>query len=128
VGPAGSSQLGTQTVAGPLQPAVTKNTETTSGSNAAQTVSIAGIASQKVYLIALAIRASAATPVCGVTVKDGVGGTVIWSSDANFVSNSTRTITWTVPLASSAGNGMDIVVSACGVGLTSTLDVQASQL
>jgi len=118
----------TQTVAGPLQPATTKNTETTSAANAAQTVSIAGVASQKVYLMALAVRASAAGPVCGVTVKDGVGGTVIWSSDANFVSNSTRTVTWSVPLASSAGNGMDIVVSACGAALTSTLDVQASQL
>jgi hypothetical protein len=122
------SQQTTQTMAGPLQPATTKNTETTSAANAAQTVSIAGVASQKVYLMALAVRASAATPVCGVTVKDGVGGTIIWTSDANFVSNSTRTVTWTVPLASSSGNGMDIVVSACGVGLTSTLDVEASQL
>lgn len=116
------------TVTGGLQPAVTKNAETTSGANAAQTVSIAGIVGQRVHLVSFAVRASAAGPVCGVTVKDGVGGTVIWSSDANFVSNSTRTATWTVPLASSSGNGMDIVVSACGGALTSTLDVQASQL
>lgn len=111
---------------GQLQPATTKNTETTSGTNAAQTVSIAAVGGQRVYLYSVNVRSSAGT--CSITVKDGVGGTVIWTSDANFVGSSSRTATWTTPLASSVGNGMDIVIGACGTGNTSTLDVEASQL
>lgn len=110
-----------------LQPAVTKNLQSTSGANTAITISTAGVAGQKVYLFSLGVFASAAA-TCSVTVKDGVGGTVIWSSDSAFVSTSLRTATWPVPLASTNGNGMDVVVSACGGGVTSTLAVQESQL
>jgi len=110
-----------------LQPTTTKNSQATSGANAAQTVSTAAVAGQRVFLFSLAVQASAAA-TCSVTVKDGVAGTVIWSSDSTFVTTGVRTITWPVPLASSTGNGMDVVVSACGTGVTSTLDVQESQL
>lgn len=110
-----------------LQPATTKNQQATSGANAAQTISVAGVAGQRVYLFAVAVQASAA-PTCSVTVKDGVAGTVIWSTDASFVTQALRTVSWPVPLASSTGNGMDVVVSACGGGITSTIAVQESQL
>lgn len=113
-------------VQGPLQPAITKNSETTSAANTALTVSISAVATQRIYLSALAARDSAGS--CSLTVKDGVGGTVIWSTDGSFISTTLRTVDWPVPLASTSGNGMDIVVSACGAGNTSTLDVQASQL
>lgn len=116
-----------QNTSGPVQPPTTKNSENTSGANAALTVSIPGVSNQRVYLFAAAVRASAAA-TCSVTVKDGVGGTIIWSSDSAFVSTSTRTITWSSGLASSVGNGMDVVVSACGGTATSTLDLQESQL
>ncbi len=126
--PAGQSPGSSSSTLNPvLQPATTKNSQVTSGSNAAQTVSIAAVSGQRVYLFSLAVQASA-TPTCSVTVKDGVGGMVIWSTDSSFVTQALRTITWPVPLASSGGNGMDVVVSACGAGVTSTIDVQGSQL
>jgi hypothetical protein len=111
---------------GLVQAGTTKNSEATSGVGAAVTTSIAGVASQRVYLSAVAVRCSAGN--ASVTIKDGVGGTTIWSSDSSFAGSATRTITWTVPLASSSGNGMDVVLGSCGGGNTGTLDVQASQL
>jgi hypothetical protein len=112
---------------GVIQPSTTRNSETTSAVNTAITVSIAASGSTRVYLYGVAARCSAGN--ASITIKDGVAGTIIWSSDANFVGTSTTSIAWTsAPLASSAGNGMDIVLSACGGGNTGTLDVQASQL
>lgn len=106
-----------------------QNSETTSVAATAQTVSIAGVAGQSVYLYGLAVRSSAApvTP-CSVTVKDGVGGTVIWSTDTAYVKATETTQSFPTPLASTLGNGMDIVVGTCGTAITSILDVQASQL
>lgn len=109
------------------QPLATFNSEQTSGTNAAVTKSITGVAAKRVFLYGVTVRCSAGT--ASVTVKDGVGGTVIWSSDAAFANTAISAIGWTSsPLASSTNNGMDIVLGACGVGNTGTLDVQASQL
>lgn len=111
-----------------VQGVALKNSEQTSSAATAQTISIAAVAGQSVYLYGIAVRASGspATP-CGVTVKDGVGGTTIWSTATSYVTANTVTQTFPTPLASTSGNGMDIVVSTCGTAITSTLDVQASQ-
>ena len=112
---------------GAIQPATTHNSESTSGSGAAVTVSIAASGSTRVYLYGVTVRCSAGN--ASVTVKDGVAGTTIWSSDSAFAGTSSASIAWTsAPLASSASNGMDIVLGSCGGGNTGTLDVQASQL
>lgn len=112
----------------PLQAAVLKNSEQTSSAATAQTISIAAVAGQSVYLYGIEVHSSAApaTP-CSVTIKDGVGGTVIWSSSTTYVTANTATQTFPTPLSSTNGNGMDVVVSTCGTAITSTLDVQASQ-
>ena len=111
-----------------VQPATTFNSETTSAVNTAITVSIAsGGGSTRVYLYGITARCSAGT--ASITIKDGVGGTTIWTSDSGFVGTSSASIAWTsAPLASSAANGMDIVLGTCGGGNTGTLDVQASRL
>lgn len=112
---------------GIVQPSALKNSETTSAANSTLTVSIAAVGGQRVQLYGLNVRCSAGT--ASVTVKDGVAGTVIWSTDSGFVSTSSTSIAWTsAPLATTTSNGMDVVVSSCGPGNSSTLDVQASQL
>jgi len=116
---------------GPLQPGTTLNTETISGNNAAQTKSISGATGKRVYLYSVTCRCSSTTG-SQLTVKDGVGGTVIWSSASSLGCISTSATTggfypFVVPLASSVGNGMDIVAGSCGASNTSTLDAQASQ-
>lgn len=101
------------------------NQEQTSAANTAVSVSIAASAGQRVHLYSFGVRCSAGS--ANVVVKDGVGGTAIWTSDAAFVGTSTKTATWSTPLASSLGNGMDIVLGACGASNTGTLDVQVSK-
>lgn len=109
------------------QPLATFNSEQTSGTNAAVTKSITGVASKRVFLYGVTVRCSAGN--ASLTVKDGVSGTVIWSSDAAFAGTSSTAVGWTSsPLASSTNAGMDIVLGACGASNTGTLDVQASQL
>lgn len=103
------------------QPPTLKNTETTSGANAAQTKSIAAVASQSVKLFRIHYVCSAGTAT--LTIKDGVAGTTIWSYPATV----SQDITFSTPLTSTSGNGMDITVGTCGTSNTSILDVQASQ-
>jgi len=111
---------------GAIQPATTFNSETT-GVASVVTVSIAASGSTRVYLYGVTVRCSAGS--ASLTVKDGVGGTTIWSSDAAFAGTSINSVAWTsAPLASTAGNGMDIVLGSCGAGNTGTIDVQASRL
>jgi hypothetical protein len=111
-----------------VQGVTLKNSENMSSAATAQTVSIAGVTGQAVFLYGLAVRSSAApvTP-CSVTVKDGVAGTIIWSTDTAYVKATTTTQPFPTPLTSTLGNGMDIVVGTCGTAITSILDVQASQ-
>jgi hypothetical protein len=112
---------------GVIQPATTFNSESTSAAATALTTSIAASGATRVYLYGVTVRCSAGN--ASVTVKDGVGGTVIWSSDPAFAGTSSNGIAWTsAPLATSAGNGMDIVLGSCGAGNVGTLDVQASRL
>jgi hypothetical protein len=108
-----------------FQGAASFNQEQTSAANTAVTVSIAASPGQRVHLYSFGVRCSAGT--ANVVVKDGVGGTAIWTSDAAFVGASTKTATWSTPLASSLGNGMDIVLGPCGASNTGTLDVQVSK-
>ncbi len=126
-------QISAPDAIGLVQPATTLNTETISGSNAAQTKSITGATGKRVYLYSASCRCSG-TNRSTLTVKDGVGGTTVWSSGGaalgGCISTSDGTTgmySFAVPLASSLGNGMDIVAGACGASNTSTLDVQASQ-
>ncbi len=127
----GASAAGFQLVSGPLQPlkilTVAEQTSATNGTNVFSMLS--SPASGRAYLFSIAVRATSGTPVCGITVNDSTVGGNVWSSDANFVSTSTRTITWPVPLTSNGPGGvMTVTVSACGAGITSVLDVQASTL
>jgi hypothetical protein len=118
---------GSSASVGVVQPATTFNSESTSATATAVTKSIAASGVTRVFLYGVTVRCSAGS--ASVTVKDGVAGTVIWSSNSTFASTSTSSIAWTsAPLASSSGNGMDIVLGSCGAGQTGTLDVQASQL
>ena len=126
--PAGQQPGASNSSLNPItQPPTTKNLQNSSVANTTQTVSVVGIAGQRVYLFGFTIYASAAA-TCSVVVKDGVLGPIIWSTDANFVGTAMRSVSWPVPLASSVGYGMDVMVSACGAGVTSTMGVQESQL
>ncbi len=117
------------TPTGPMpsaQPAITLNSESTSAVNTAVTKSISNVFGMRVYLFSVSARCSAGT--AGLTVKDGVAGTTIWTSAAAEVGTTSFKFQWNPGLASSTGNGMDITLGACGAGNTGTLDVQASQL
>lgn len=120
---------GLSTDQGLVQPLNTFNSETASAVNTAVTKSIAVgpvQLGQRVHLYSVSARCSAGT--AQLQVKDGVGGTVIWSSAATEVGTTTFKYQWSPGLASSPGNGMDIVLGTCGAGNTGTLDVEASQL
>jgi hypothetical protein len=101
------------------------NSESTSAANSAVTKSIPAASISRVHLFSVSARCSAGT--AQLQVKDGVGGTVIWSTGATEVTTTTFRFQWSPGLASSGGNGMDIVLSTCGAANTGTLDVQASQ-
>jgi hypothetical protein len=107
------------------QPITLKNIELTSGSNSAVTDSIPAVSGQRVAAYRVSARCSAGTGQ--LTVKDGVGGTTIWTTAATEVSTTTFVSAWSTPLSSTLGNGMDITLGTCGVSNTGTLDVQASQ-
>jgi hypothetical protein len=101
------------------------NTEQTSAANTAVTKSVAATNFARVHLFSVSARCSAGT--AQLQVKDGVGGTVIWSTAATEVATTTFRYQWNPSLTSTFGNGMDIVLGACGAANTGTLDVQASQ-
>jgi hypothetical protein len=104
-----------------LQPATLQNAESVSAVNTAVTKSIAAAVGQSVQLYAVSARCSAGT--AGLTIKDGVAGTTVWTTGAAASTN----LTFYTPLSSTAGNGMDVTLAACGTSNTGTLDVQASQ-
>ncbi len=123
--------VGSGTVQGLLQPVSptaaggSLNSENVSAVNTAVTKSIAALQSQRAILFSVSARCSAGT--ASLTVKDGVGGTTIWTSAGTEVGTTTFRYQWSPGLASSVSNGMDITLSTCGAGNTGTLDVQASQ-
>jgi hypothetical protein len=104
-----------------VQPPALRNSSATGAANTAVTASIAAISAQNVYLFSVEMSCSAGTG--SLQIKDGVSGTVIWQSPA--AANIQRV--FFTPLASTSGNGMDVVASTCGVSNTTTLSVQASQ-
>ncbi len=103
------------------QPATLRNSSATGAANTAVTRSIAALTGQSVRLLSLEAYCSAGTAT--VTVKDGVAGSTVWVTPA--AASTART--FFTPLASTAGNGMDVVLAACGTSNTGTLNVQASQ-
>ncbi|MFQ5695811.1 MAG: hypothetical protein ACE5HB_07475 [Terriglobia bacterium] len=105
------------------QPDTLRNSTATSGANAAQTVTIAAVAGQQVNLYSITVFASGA-PTCTLNVDNGVGGTAIWQAE---VTDATQHFRFQPALTNPDGAGMDVDVSACGVGVTSTLSVVASQ-
>ena len=114
---------------GLLQPPTTLNAESLSGNASAQTKSIAAVAGKRVYLYSVNAWCAGATAV-QLTVKDGVAGTTIFTSNTTQVpvaGGTSGQIEFRTPLASSVGNGLDITVGACASASKSTLDVQASQ-
>lgn len=115
--------LGSQAIA---QPTTTLNSQATSGTNAAVTVSIAAVVGQRVYLYKVSGRCSA-NGTSSLTVKDGVGGTTIWTTGATEVGTANFKEDWPTPLVSTKGVGMDATLATCGVGNTGTIIVQASQ-
>jgi hypothetical protein len=107
------------------QPATTLNAEVTSSANAAVTKSVTAVTLTRVHLFTVSARCSAGT--ASLTVKDGVAGTTIWTTAAADVGTTTFKFQWNPSLSSSLGNGMDVVLGACGASNTGTLDVQESQ-
>lgn len=119
----GISGTGMQPI--PATTALTQNSETTSAANTEITKSFAALPGTRVSLFSVNARCSAGT--ASLTVKDGVAGTVIWSTATTEVSTTTFKFQWAPGLASSFSAGMDIILSTCGGGNTGTLDVQISQ-
>jgi hypothetical protein len=105
------------------QPATTANTQSTSGTNAAVTTAVTpqgGIG--RAHLFSVSARCSAGS--AGITVQDNV--TTIYSTAATQVGTTNFDKTWTVGLASSPSNALQVTLSTCGAGNTGILDVQGS--
>jgi hypothetical protein len=112
----GNSKLVTQS-----QPGTLRNSTATAATNTAVTTSIAAVAGQSVRLYAVQAYCSAGT--ASVSIKDAVGGTVIWTIPA--VASPGQT--FFTPFTNASAAGMDIVLATCGVSNTGTLNVQSSQ-
>jgi hypothetical protein len=104
---------------------VSSNSEQTSAANTAVTRSVTGSFGARVHLWSVSARCSAGT--AQLTVKDGVAGTIVWSTAATEVATTTFKFQWNPSLSSASGNGMDITLGTCGAANTGTLDVQLSQ-
>ncbi len=111
--------------AGAAQPPSITDTENTSAVANPQTVTIVGQPGQRTYIYSFNVRCSAGT--ASVAIKNGVGGTVMWSTAAADVSTTALFRSFPIPLVTNVGNGTDVVVTSCGAGNTSTIDVQVSQ-
>jgi len=105
------------------QPDTLRNSRQVSVADTAQTISIAAVANEQVNLYGLAVHADGA-PICTVQVKDGVAGPIVWEAE---VTDASASYQFQPALSSSDGNGMDVVVGTCGVGVISTLSMVGSQ-
>ncbi len=106
----------------------TYNSETTSAVNTAITKSLALSLTGTARIVLFSVSARCSAGTAQLQVKDGLAGTVIWSTGATEIGTSTFRFQWNPGLASSLSRGMDVVLSACGVGNTGVLDIQASQV
>ena len=119
------------TVQGTLQPLslganpIYLNTQTTSVADTAITTSIAAETGRRVFVFSISARCSAGTS--SLTVRNGVAGTIIWSSATGEVGTTTFRFQWNPGLASDTSNGMDVVLGTCGATNTGTLSVQISR-
>jgi hypothetical protein len=123
----GGGGTGAAIVAGVLQPSTYaySNSETVSATNTAATVTLTGAAGQIVSVFSVSARCSAGS--AQLTINTGATlSTQIWSTAATEVGTTTFRFQWSPGLASSLGNGLKIVLSACGSGDVGTLDIQAS--
>ena len=117
----GRAVVGNVQVVSHVQVPTLRNSSATSAAATALTASIAAVSGQAVALYSIEAYCSSGTAT--VTVKDGVGGTVIWLTAAGASTQRT----FFTPIASTKGNGMDVVLGSCGTSNTGTLNIQASQ-
>jgi hypothetical protein len=101
------------------------NSQTTGAANTAVTVTIPASAAVRAHLNSLEAQCSAGSAT--ITVQDGA--TTIWTSMGANVPAAPATYRrdWNTPLTGSTNTTMTITLSACGVGNTGTLHVQAGR-
>lgn len=107
---------------GGAQPINTVNSEATAAANTAVVTTLTVGSTQRGHLFKVNARCSAGT--AQLTVADGA--TQIYSTAATEVGTTSFKDSWTVGLASTAGNNLVITLGTCGVANTGTLDVQGS--
>lgn len=109
------------------QPPQTKNTESTSGANAAVSVTFTPPADQSAFIYSVNARCSAGTAQLTI-VDQTASNTQIWSTAATEVGTTSFVRTWNAGLDASINVGDVVIVQlgACGPANTGTLDVQAS--
>jgi hypothetical protein len=110
-------------VTGLLQPITAFNSESVSATNAQVSDVLPGSAGTRFSIFSVNARCSAGT--AGLSILNGA--TQIWSSGTAEVGTTTFKFQWSPGLAGAVGNGMTVILTACGAGNTGTLDVQASQ-
>lgn len=108
----------------PAQYGANQNAQSTSGTNAAVSVTIAAAANTRAYVYRVTARCSAGTAT--LTITDN--GTTVFSTASGAISTSNTTETWPVPLTSVAANtAMVVTLGTCGGGNTGTLIVQGDR-
>lgn len=112
----------------PVQGASLFNSTTTGAANAAVTVTIAAVTSQRVHLREVEAFCSAGTST--LTVTDGA--TLRYTTAANAVpaigaAGASFRKPWAPAFDSTTGNALTVTLATCGVGNTGTLNVHADQ-
>lgn len=107
----------------PVQGPALFNSEVVSAANAAVSVVVAAVASQRVHLRRVDARCSAGTAT--LTVTDGA--TVIWSSIGAEVAAARFTQQWQPSVDTTTSAALTVTLGACGAANTGTLTVQADR-
>jgi hypothetical protein len=110
--PIPSTQIGTQL----------SNSENTSAVNTLLTVTFPNVTNTRSVVYSVSGRCSAGTAQLTISI----GGTQVWSTGATEVTTTTFRYQWNPGLTGSQGASVSISITACGVGNTGTLDIQAS--
>lgn len=106
-----------------VQPQVVFNSDQTGASNQQILFTVGGLPGRSVYLYSIAGFCTGGS--ASLSVTDGLQA--IWHTPANAVQTTFISFDWPVPLAGSQGFNFLVTMSACGVGNTGILIVQASQ-
>ena len=110
----------------PLQLAALGNATLTGGANAASTIANAAVAGSRWNITYLEAYASAAA-VCTLTIQDG-GATVYSHAISTQTSAAPLQINFgSAGITNTAGNAMQVSISACGAAVTSTINQVASR-